>query len=193
VPEKKAVWTLEFFVAEARRLRVAADEAELAFMGFLYEAERHHIFWRGIVRKFEELLRAHSICDPSRYRTYKEAVQLVGQNKLDSVGPAGAQEIGKSRTQEEANELVDELYQFHASNGRFAPSHTAKNIADQIRNRFLGAEKGAKRYLTLMKENEKLRAKVADLESKVVALKQELRNLRKAKRTKNPPEVQAHA
>lgn len=171
--------TTEQLVAEAKRLRAVADEAEEELMLFLYQAEQRPHLWGGSGRTFLQFLEANNICRAARYDGWKRAYEGCGPEAVRAAGMEAAVAAGGLKDEAAAKEVLDQAAVFRRTNGTPASGQTARTMARDVKMRRAVTRTSNKGYLQLAKENDRLRKENDRLKEENAALRAELKSLRK--------------
>ena len=174
----------ESFVAEARRLRRAADDAEEKLLTFLYEFEtKHREVWAPAGKTFVELItEANIIKAVPRYVAWKRVREGLGEGGIAGVGTNGVVAAGSLKTAGEQKEALDRMRAHEKVNETSISEQSAERIARETKLLHIGHAR-SKGYAELMRENESLRAKLRAAEQTIVALRAELAASKKGKRS----------
>ena len=169
---------IERFVAEAKRLRKAADDATVEFLEYLYQAHRKS-FWKSSGMTFHELIEKYNLTTTTRYDRYKRARKLLrGPGPLD-VGVEAVLQAGNCRTPGTAHDMIEQARTWEETNETSISARSAKTIRDQLCARDVGHRQGQKSLATLGIENEDLREAIAQLRTEAAALRVEIQNLKR--------------
>jgi len=167
------------FIAEAKALRAAADEAEERYLEFLYQMESKPEIWRDGGRSYIEVLEHDVGCAAIRYARYKRVREALGIEALRGAGVHGIIAAGALRTQTAQRELLDRARHFQETNGTPPSERSAQDLLREQKLREAVVTTRNSSYAVLVEQCEKLRARVKELESQNAALRAEIRTLKK--------------
>ncbi len=172
--------TKDEFLVEAKALRDAVTTAEDRFFLFLLEGEQQRDIWAGTGQTFLQFLKQTNLCEPSRYDGWKRIRENHGQEVIDRVGVDAAAVIGAQlKDSKDQKEALDRAEKSSVANGVHPSAQTATGYANDVKTRNTGMRSGgAKGYSALTDENDRLKARVAELEAENAALKSELKKLK---------------
>jgi len=171
--------TLEQFIAEAKRLRTLADDAEGDFLSYLYEAEQVTGLWKDTGLTFLQFLEQTNLCRPSRYDGYRAARNGLGAKGIEGVGIHAVVAAGRFRDAGKQREMLDEARTWERTNGTPISAQTVSRLASDLRSRILGAGAGHKSYTALASELVAAKEECDRLRVENATLRAEIRQLRK--------------
>lgn len=172
--------TRDEFMTEAKRLRAIADEANTAFLLYLYEAERMPNVWKDSGYTFVQLIERTNLCRPSRYLKFKNARDRLGAKGIAGVGAYAVIAAGAFQELADQKEIVAEARIWEQTNGTTISEQSAQQIARDLRSRTVGVRTGHKSYVTVAKELEAAKQEIARLQAEVALLRDENAKLKAA-------------
>lgn len=170
------------FMHVARELRELADVAEKEFLSFLYEVERHPAIWEEAGRSFVEIIESNNLTRPGRYSGYKRTRDSLGEEAISGVGMHAVIAAASLKTKEEQQEVLSRARMFEKTNGTSISEQSARNFAREAKVFDIG-RRTTKGYAQVFEENERLKARVVQLETENLALKSELQKVKKTLRS----------
>lgn len=175
----KKLNTLEDFLAEARRLRNAADSCEREFLDFLRQFEPRRDLWQSAAETFDELLSSNDICKPSRYRNWVRASEdAMISPYIHQIGVHGAVESCRIMNRQKRADAVEEMVRSVTLKGTVMSRQSAARIVARYAPRPSTLPDPNEKIAALEEENRNLRARVAKLTTEVVELRSQLRAVR---------------
>lgn len=165
------------FCDKARELRRAADEAEEAFLSFLYTNEKNTEMWKGTGMTYPEALERANLCKAVRYLAYKRVLEGLGPKTIEGVGVHAVIAAGALKSPDEQREVIDRTRVWEKTNGTKISGQSAKRMVQDVKMINLG-RKRMRGYAEIVAENERLREQNRDLTQQVATLRAELKALR---------------
>jgi hypothetical protein len=168
--------TGEQAVSWLRQLRLEHDEAGRRFMEAAYAIEQRPVLWQATGRTFPEFLEANNICKAVRYLGYKRVRENLGAEEIAGVGVEAVVAAGSLKSHEAQRDLIGQAKNFEKTNGTSISEQTARKMSQEAKIREASSSgRHAKGYLDLVRENEQLRADMAELRNERDSLAAELR------------------
>jgi hypothetical protein len=171
-----ATLTLEEFVAEARRLRAAADSSEREFMMYLREADLAN-WWMAHAATFAALLKKYDLCAPERYANACRALDLVPLHTVKTIGMHGSVAL-LSVPPEKRDEAAATLMVKAQNNGVPLSAQTARStlapFLDPKPPPMTEAAKLRQRIEQVEQENKRLRRELREKEREIARLNKQL-------------------
>jgi len=178
-----AVKTESEFVSKAKELRAQADAAEELMFEFLLAGEKRPSLWDGAGLSFLQFIERANLCRAARYDGWKKTREAVGAKAVREAGVAAA--VAASVLPDDAKkEVIDQARTFRDTNGTPPSEQTARSIVRDVKQRDAALRTKNKGYLDLANENAFLRRENERLRDENMALKAELRQIKKPAKRK---------
>lgn len=173
---------MDEFVAEAKRLRACADDAERQFMEYLLAAEEEPSIWEGSGLTFLELIERAGICEATRYSAWKRGQRNLAEAGVDaaSVDVKATIALASVRKVEDVRTAVERFAEWTEANGTSISSSSARRIVREVKIGGAAARTRHRSVASMEEEIEKLRADNEELREAVKQLKAENRKLKRA-------------
>lgn len=177
----KKLNTLEDFLAEARRLRNAADFCEREFLDFLRRFEARRDLWQSKAKTFDDLLSSSDICKPNRYRNWVRANddQVIAPS-ISKIGVHGAVEACRIVNRQKRADAVEEMVRSVTLKGTVMSRQSAAQIVARYEPKPSTLPDANEKIAKLEEENERLRARVSKLTTEVADLRARLRAVQRS-------------